>query len=139
SALVRESNWGRPMSYAANLGRDAIIRLLHELGATDHAHAIDRAALQSQIGTARMLHALSGAPPLPNDALGGPAYTLSASGTALVFELGARAIDGAGRTIAPVAVVLETDSRKPAEKHAILEMYVQHGVVLPDTAPMAVH
>jgi ankyrin repeat protein len=139
SALVRESNWGPPMSYAANLGRDAIIRLLHDLGATGHAHAIDRAALQGQIGTARMLHALSGAPPLPNGALGGPAYTLSASGTALVFELGARAIDDAGRTIAPVDVVLETDSRKPAEKHAILEMYVQHGVVLPDTAPMAVH
>jgi hypothetical protein len=139
NALVRESNWGRPMSYAANLGRDVIIRLLHDLGATDHEHALDRAALQSQIGTARMLHALNGAPPLPNDALGGPAYTLSASGTALVFELGARAIDDAGRTIAPVGVVLETDSRKPAEKHAILEMYVQHGLVLPDTAPMAVH
>jgi len=34
--LVRaDSNWGAPMTYAANLGRDAIIRLLHSLGATD--------------------------------------------------------------------------------------------------------
>ena len=26
--LIRESNWGPPLSYAANLGRDAIIRAL---------------------------------------------------------------------------------------------------------------
>ncbi len=31
--LIRtDSNWGAPMSYAANLGRDAIIRFLHESG-----------------------------------------------------------------------------------------------------------
>lgn len=139
SALVRESNWGPPMSYAANLGRDRIIRLLHDLGAKDHEHAIDRATLQGRIETARMLHAMIGAPRLPDDALGGPAYTLSATGTALVFELGGRAVDENKKRIAPVATVLETDSRKPAEKHAILEMYVAHGLELPDTPPMAIH
>jgi ankyrin repeat protein len=36
-------------------------------------------------------------------------------------------------------MVLETDSRKPSEKHAILEMYAKHGVELPDTPPMALH
>jgi ankyrin repeat protein len=139
SALLRSRNWGRPMSYAANLGRDEIIRALHDLGATDHEHAMGRALLQSQIPTARLIHQLAGAPRLPNDSLDGPAYTLSASGTALAFELGARAVDESGRTIAPIATVLETDSRKPAEKHAILEMYSRHGASLPDTAPMAVH
>ena len=139
SALVRESNWGPPMSYAANLGRDRIIRVLHELGARDHGHAIDRATLQGRIDTARMLHAMMGAPRLPDDALDGPAYTLSATGTSLVFELGGRAVDEHGKRIAPVATVLGTDSRKPAEKHAILEMYVAHGLELPDTPPMAVH
>ena len=139
SALVRDRNWGRPMSYAANLGRDRIIRFLHDRGATDHEHAIGRAALQGRIETARLLYALAGAPRLPNAALEGPAYTLSASGTALVFELGGRAFREEGKCIAPVATVLETDSRKPAEKHAILEMYVAHGVELPDTPPMAVH
>jgi hypothetical protein len=139
NALVRPSNWGPPMSYAANLGRDAMIRMLHDLGARDHRSAIDRATLQGKIETARMLHELAGAPRLPNDALGGPAYTLSATGTALVFELGGRAVDDAGNRLAPVAVVLETDSRKPNEKHTILEMYVQHGVELPDTPTMAVH
>jgi hypothetical protein len=38
-----------------------------------------------------------------------------------------------------VSVVLETDSRKPAEKHAILDMYVRHGLELPDTPVMALH
>ena len=139
SALLRSRNWGRPMSYAANLGRDEIIRALHDLGATDHEYAMNRAMLQSQIDTARLLHELAGRPRLPNGSLVDPAYTLSASGTALAFELGARAVDEAGRTTAPVDTVLETDSRKPTEKHAILEMYAQHGAALPDTPPMAVH
>ena len=35
-ALIRkDSNWGPPLTYAANLGRDGIIRMLHSLGATD--------------------------------------------------------------------------------------------------------
>lgn len=139
-ALIRtNSNWGPPMSYAANLGRDRIIRMLHELGATDLGTAIDRAALQGKIGTARMLHEMLGRPTPPDDSLGGPAYTLSAEGTALVLELGARVHDDAGKLLAPVAVVLETDSRRPVAKHAILEMYASHGVELPDTPTMALH
>ncbi len=138
-AAIRKSNWGPPLTYAANLGRDRIIKMLHELGATDLESAIGRATLQSQIETARMLHAMMGSPRPPADALGGPAYTLSASGTAFVFELGAEVVDANGKRIAPVDVVLESDSRKPAAKHQILEMYVRHGLELPDTAPMALH
>ncbi len=138
-ATIRDSNWGPPMSYAANLGRDRIIRLLHGLGARDHEHAMDRAALQGHIGAARVLHELMGSPPAPEGALGGPAYTLSASGTALMLELGARVHDHQGRPVAPVNVVLETDSRKPRAKHEILEMYARHGVQLPDTPTMALH
>lgn len=138
-ATIRNSNWGPPLSYAANLGRDRIIRMLHELGATDLESAIDRATLQSKIGTARMLHGLMGSPRPPEDALGGPAYTLSASGTALLFEIGAKVRDVNGKLLAPVHVVLETDSRKPSAKHEILEMYVQHGLELPDTPTMALH
>jgi ankyrin repeat protein len=67
-----------------------------------------------------------------------PAYTLSASGTALALELGAQVKDEYGRA-APVDVVLETDSRNPQAKHAILEMYVRHGLELPDTPIMALH
>ena len=138
-ATIRDSNWGPPLSYAANLGRDQIIKMLHELGATDLESALDRATLQSQIVTARMLHEMMGSSRPPDDALEGPAYTLSDSGTALMFELGARVRDINGKRLAPVAVVLETDSRKPSAKHEILEMYVQHGLELPDTPTMALH
>lgn len=139
SVLIRDSNWGAPMSYAANLGRDRIIEALHRLGATDHHHAMDRAVLQGRIETAKRLYAMMGSPPVDGDMLGGAAYTLSLTGTALVLELGAPVVDAAGKRLAPVDVVLESDSRKPAEKHAILELYVRHGVVLPDTAPVALH
>jgi hypothetical protein len=138
-ATIRKSNWGPPMSYAANLGRDRIIDALLELGATDLETAIDRATLQSQIATARKLHALLGAPRPSAEALGGPAYTLSATGTALMLELGAPVRDVEGNRLAPVGVVLESDSRKPSAKHEILEMYVRYGLELPDTPTMALH
>lgn len=138
-ATIRDSNWGPPLSYAANLGRDRIIELLHAFGATDLQGAMGRAVLQSKIGTARKLHAMLGAPRPPEDALGGPAYTLSVSGTALVLELGGQVRDANGKRLAPVDVVLETDSRNPAAKHAILELYVRHGLELPDTPTMALH
>jgi hypothetical protein len=136
---TEKSNWGPPMSYAANLGRDEIIKMLHGLGAKDLESALNRAALQSKIGTARLLHGMLGGKLPPPNALDSPAYTLSESGTAFLFEIGATVRDAHGKRIAPVDVVLETDSRKPSAKHAILEMYVQHGLELPDTPPMAVH
>ena len=139
NAGIRNNNWGPPLTYAANLGRDEIIKMLYKLGARDLATAVDRAALQSKIGTARMLHEWMGSPRPQDDALDGPAYTLSASGTALILELGGRVVDENGKRLAPVDVVLETDSRKPAEKHRILELYVEHGLELPDTPVMALH
>jgi hypothetical protein len=136
---TRSCNWGPPLSYAANLGRDEIIRLLHALGATDLRHAIDRATLQSKIETARMIHKMMGSPAPPEGCLSGAAYTLSATGTALMFELGAKVRNKDGTSLAPVDVVLETDSRNPTAKHQILEMYVRNGLILPDTPTMALH
>jgi ankyrin repeat protein len=133
------SNWGPPMSYAANLGRNEIIKMLADFGATDFERALDRAALQSRIETAELLHNFMGAPLPPDGALGGTAYTLSDSGTAFALRAGARVLDDNGKSIAPVDVVLETDSRKPSAKHAILEMYAAHGHVYPDTPIWAFH
>lgn len=139
-ALVRTtSNWGPPMSYAANLGRDRIIDALLELGASDIEHAIDRATLQGKVETARRLHRRLGSPRPVAESLGGPAYTLSVEGTALMLELGAPVVDTDGRRVAPVDVVLESDSREPSAKHAILALYVAHGLELPDTPVMALH
>jgi len=138
--LIREdSSWGPPMTYAANLGRDRIIRALYELGARDLETAAARAALQGQVGTARMVHDLAGRPPIPDGALDGPAYTLSVEGTALLLSLGATVVDGAGNRRAPVDVVLQTDGRNPDAKHAILELYARHGLAFPDTPAMALH
>ncbi|MEN8376714.1 MAG: ankyrin repeat domain-containing protein [Gemmatimonadota bacterium] len=136
---TERSSWGPPMSYAANLGRDALIRLLHDLGARDHEKALDRAALQGQVGSARLVHSLMGSPRPDSSLLRGPAYTLSEHGTRLVLELGAPVVGERGERLAPVDVVLESDSRKPPSKHRILEAYVQRGLTLPDTPPMAVH
>ena len=132
-------DWGPPMSYAANLGRDRIIEMLQGLGATDFLFDLDRATLHGKIDTARKLYDVMGRPCPPADCLGGPAFTLSATGTTLILEFGALVRDADGKRLAPVDVVLETDSRKPAAKHQILEMYVQHGLELPDTPTTALH
>ena len=139
NALIRESNWGPPLTYAANVGRNEIIRALYDLGARDLQTALDRALLQSKLDTARMLHEMMGSPLPPDGVLAGTAYTLSATGTQLALELGAKAVDENGKGIAPVDIVLETDSRKPEAKHRILELYVEHGLTLPDTPVMALH
>jgi hypothetical protein len=137
--IRRDSNWGPPLTYSANLGRDRIIKMLYQLGSRDLESAIGRAVLQSKISTARMLYEMLGSPAPPDGALGGPAYTLSVSGTAAILEFGGRLFDDEGRSLAPVDVVLETDSRNPSAKHQILEMYVERGVKLPHTPTMALH
>ena len=134
-----ESNWGPPLSYAANLGQDAIIEMLREMGAADLEYAFGRACLQGKIGTARKLHSMLGSPRMPDAKLSWPAYTLNVEGTALMLEMGARLYDDEGKRLAPVEVVLGTDSRTPSAKHRILELYVEYGFTLPDTPAMALH
>lgn len=132
-----KGNWGPPMSYAANLGRDRIIAMLHDLGADDVQFAFDRACLQSRLDTARQLYAM-GARPVA-DSVMGPAETHSGSGMALLLELGANISDKDGNRLAPVAMVLQTYCRNPEGKHQCLELFVRHGIELPDTPTMAVH
>ncbi|MFQ5678569.1 MAG: ankyrin repeat domain-containing protein [Gemmatimonadota bacterium] len=130
-------NWGPPMSYAANLGRERIVTTLRELGATDLQHAFDRACLQGQLDTARRLYAL-GARPAPGVVMG-PAETQCGSGMAYLLELGAEIGDELGDRLAPVALVLETYCRDAEGKHRCLELFAGHGIELPDTPPMALH
>ena len=138
--LIRtDSNWGPPMTYAANLGRDGIIRLLHGLGARDLESAAGRAALQSKPDTVRMIYELAGRPSLDRWTFAGPAYTLSVEGTAVLFALGARLLGPDGVDTNTMEHLLGTDSRNPSAKHRILEMYVEHGFEPPDTPVMALH
>jgi len=134
---VADSNWGPPMSYAANVGQDAIIQMLRELGATDLQHAFDRACLQGQIETARRLHAM-GARPTPGCVMG-PCETINDAGLTLLLELGAEVADAEGNRLAPIALLLETYCRHPEGKHRCLELVAGRGIELPDTLVMALH
>jgi hypothetical protein len=132
-----DSNWGPPMSYAANVGQDGIIVMLREMGAEDLQHAFDRACLQGQLETARRLHAM-GARVVPGLVMG-PCETLNDAGLALLFELGASLADEHHDRLAPVALILQTYSRYPDGKHRCLDLVAGRGIQLPDTPPMAVH
>ena len=138
--LIRnDSNWGPPMTYAANLGRDDVIRFLHSQGARDLESAAGRAALQGQVNTVHLIHELAGRPALEKLSLAGPAYTLSVEGTAVLIALGARPVGPNGVDHNTMEHLLGTDSRNPEAKHRILEMYIEKGFEPPDTPVMALH
>jgi ankyrin repeat protein len=134
---VADSNWGPPMSYAANVGQDGIIALLREMGATDLQHSFDRACLQGQIETARLLCAM-GAHATPGCIMG-PCETLNAEGLAFLFELGAELADEHGDRLSPIALLLQTYCRGPKGKHRCLELVTERGITPPDTPVMALH
>lgn len=132
-----EGNWGPPMSYAANLGQDAIIAMLRDLGAQDIQFAFGRACLQGRLETARKLYAMGARPAIGS--VMGPCETLSGTGLAFLLELGSPLTDHKGDRLAPLGLILQTYCRNPPGKHACLELVNTHGVPLPDTPPMAVH
>jgi len=134
---IAESNWGPPMSYAANVGQDGIVEMLGEMGATDVQHAFDRACLQGKLETARRLVAM-GAQVTPGCVMG-PCETLNDQGLALLLDLGAELADEHGDRMAPVALLLQTYNRWPEGKHRCLELMAQRGIDLPDTPVMALH
>jgi len=134
---LADSNWGPPMSYAANVGQTEIIEMLREMGARDVQHAFDRACLQGKVESARRLHAM-GARPTAGGIMG-CCETLNAEGMRLLLDLGAELVGEDGDPKAPVALLLQTYSRDPQGKHACLDLVVAHGRPLPDTPPMAVH
>jgi hypothetical protein len=131
------SNWGPPMSYAANIGQNKIIQMLRELGAVDLQHAFDRACLQGKLETAQQLYAMGARPEA--GAVMGPCETLNDRGLAFLLELGAPLADKHGNPLAPVALLLQTYSRYPEGKHRCLEIVAQQGIALPDTPTMALH
>lgn len=130
------SNWGPPMSYAANLGRDVIVKMLAGMNATDIQHAFGRACLQGKLETARWL--LDRGATLERGIVMGPCETQNASGLQLLLELGAELCDQHGDRLAPVALILETYCRSVG-KHACLELVAQRGINLPDTPVVALH
>lgn len=134
---AQPDNWGSPLSYAANLGRDAIIAMLWTLGATDVQYGFMRACLQGRLKTARRLIEM-GAQVEPGMVMG-PCETLNADGLAFLLELGAEVADANGEKGAPLGMILQTYARDPGGKHRCLEVLAKHGVELPDTPTIALH
>jgi hypothetical protein len=134
---LRSGDWGPPMSHAANLGQLEIIQACAELGARDVQHAFDRALLQGQIECAAWLHA-HGARLMPGIIMG-CCETLNAAGFKFLHDRGAPLTNEQGDRRAPLALALETYSRNPAGKHAILGWFADHGYDLPDTPAVALH
>jgi ankyrin repeat protein len=69
----------------------------------------------------------------------GPCETLNDAGLRLLVELGAELVDEDGERRAPVALLFQMYTRWPEGKHRCLEFMAEHGIALPDTAPMALH
>jgi hypothetical protein len=136
-ARAVKGNWGPPMSYAANLGRNEIVEMLRKIGAEDVQFAFERACLQGRLDTARRLFAM-GARPQPGSVMG-PCETLNGAGLALQMELGARFEDADGDPLAPVGLILQTYCRNPGGKQQCLAMAESAGIAIPDTPPMAIH
>jgi hypothetical protein len=126
---TKSCNWGPPMTYAANLGRDAIIAMLRELGVKDLTWAMGRAVLQGQVETARRLYAMGARP--PRGAIMGPAENHNPYGMKYLLDLGAEISDGDGNRLAPVGMLLTTYTRYPKEKHECLELLAAHDIALP--------
>jgi len=136
SVRVQPDNWGPPLSYSANLGRDEIISMLLGLGASDIQKAFSRACLQGRLETARLLFAQGAG--LPRGCIMGPCETLNADGLKLLLELGAEFCDESGSRLAPLALILQTYSRNPQGKARCLHAAASEGLTLPKTAPFEV-
>lgn len=134
---VRSGNWGPPMSHAANLGLLDMVRTIATLGAKDFQHAFDRALLHGDIEIAQWLHE-HGAAFTPGIIMGS-CETLNDRGFGFLDDAGIPLTDGKGDTLAPLAMVLETYSRNPTGKHAILQRFRARGYDWADTPLMAFH
>lgn len=134
---VRSGNWGPPMSHAANLDLLDMVKTIAALGAKDFQHAFDRALLHGDIETAQWLHE-QGATFAPGIIMGS-CETLNERGFGFLDDAGIPMTDGKGDRLAPLAMVLETYSRNPTGKHAILQRFKARGYRWENTPMMAFH
>jgi hypothetical protein len=134
---VVSGNWGPPMSHAANMDLLDMVKAIAALGAKDFQHAFDRALLHGDIETAQWLHE-QGATFTPGIVMGS-CETLNARGFAFLDDAGIPLADAKNDQLAPLAMVLETYSRNPKGKHAILQRFKTRQYQWADTPIMAFH
>jgi hypothetical protein len=134
---VRSGNWGPPMSHAANMGRLDMVKTIAALGARDFHHACSRALLHGDLEIAKWLHE-QGVKFTPGDLMG-TCETLNDRGFGFLDDSGVPFTDEKGDKLAPLAMVLETYSRHPSGKHAILQRFKARGYQWTETTIMAFH
>ena len=134
---LRDPNWGPPLSFAANLGRDQIIDVLHAYGAIDTQKAFARACLQGRVHTARKL--LAHGARVTRGLIMGPCETLNADGLEFLLDAGATVMDAAGDKTAPIGLLLGTYWRHAQNRRRCFAAFEKYHVTYPDTPAMAVH
>jgi hypothetical protein len=134
---VRSGNWGPPMSHAATMGLLDMVKTIAALGAKDFQHALGRALLHGDIETAQWLHE-QGTEFLPGEIMGS-CETLNERGFGFLDDANVPLTNEKGDALAPLAMVLETYSRHPDGKHAILQRFKARGYQWADTPMMAFH
>ena len=121
------------LATAADAAIRRMMMKLREHGVHSADSLLARPDLQPALDTLRLLARIGGRP--AEDWVGGSVEVLRGSDFALFVEIGAAVRDKPGWT----ALALETYARYPEGKHRILETMAEHGVLLADTPPMAVH
>lgn len=134
---VTSGNWGPPMSHAANMDKLDMVKTIAALGAKDFQHAFDRALLHGDIETAQWL--LENGASLTPGIIMGCCETLNQRGFAFLDDAGVSFTDENGNKLAPLAMILETYSRNPVGKHAILQRFKKRNYQWEDTPMMAFH
>ena len=134
---VSSGNWGPPMSHAATMGLFEMVKIIAALGAKDFQHAFDRALLHGDIETAQWLRE-QGAQLAPGIIMGS-CETLNERGFRFLDDAGVPFTNEKGDPLAPLGLVLETYSRHPKSKHAILTRFQARGYRWADTPMMAFH
>lgn len=147
---IRSSNWGRPITYAAQCGHLAMVKWLRTRDRGDLQHALSRAAMWAHRDVMDYLVSEGADPAGPYAEGAGERYgpvilavyeVQNPAGMRALLEMGAQITwtDGEGKTVSPLPMLLATYTRNPEGKHACLEVCAEFGLTLPDTAPMALH
>jgi hypothetical protein len=132
-ASARDTGWRSTMASAADLGLRRVIVRLQELGVRGINAAVANPELHPWLDALRLLGRIGARPSA--DVVGGAVELLQGADLAFMVEVGADVRHHKGL----VALALETYARDPAGKHRILDVMAEQGIVMPDTAPMAVH
>jgi hypothetical protein len=132
-ASVRDTGWRSTMASAADLGLRRVIVRLQELGVRGIKAAVANPELHQWLDALRLLGRIGARPSA--DVVGGAVELLQGADLAFMVEVGADVRHHKDF----VALALETYARDPEGKHRILDVMAEQGIVMPDTAPMAVH